>query len=35
MTAEPFKDPRFNHFLPAAKKNLKRQDLPEVHKAVF
>jgi hypothetical protein len=29
MTAELFKDQFFNHFLPAAKKNLKRQGLPE------
>jgi hypothetical protein len=35
MTAELFKDQFFNNFLPAAKKNLKRQGLPEDDKAVF
>jgi hypothetical protein len=35
MTAELFKDQFFIHFLPAAKKNLRRQGLPEDNKAVF
>jgi hypothetical protein len=35
MTAELFKDKFFNHFVVAAKKNVKRQGLPEENKAVF
>jgi len=35
MTAELFKDQFFNHFVAAAKKNVKRQGLPEENKAVF
>jgi hypothetical protein len=35
MTAELFKDQFFNHFLTAAKENLKRHGLPEDNKAVL
>jgi hypothetical protein len=35
MTAEHFKDQFFNHFVPAAKKNLKSQALSEDSKAIL